>query len=411
MKVLVSNPFKAYAHQLSYALQQVNSLSCFATSVWYTPNSFDKQFSLIPSFLRNKLAKQFRRRSFDKLNTALVITYPIPELIRQIMLKFGFVGERWFFYVERIHDNHVANKLSLIKPGVVVGYEKASLQTFRKAREMGITTILDLAQVHFRHIEAIDTRYGILKGLIDSPSLLKRINRIKEEEYRYADYILVLSEYAKQTLLQEGVPGNKVKVANLGFDPNRFQLKKKFPTQGTFRLLFVGSVMRRKGIELLLKAFKELALADTELVIIGAMGDASDIMEQYKGSYTYIPFLTHDELVKHYQQADLFVFPSYLDSWAMVVLEAMACGTPVVVTENTGAKEAVKKGGGSIIPIHDLEAIKQEVLFYYYNRDQVEELGRRAAAIASEYTWKAYYSQVVTNISECSKETTFQELV
>jgi glycosyltransferase involved in cell wall biosynthesis len=124
------------------------------------------------------------------------------------------------------------------------------------------------------------------------------------------------------------------------------------------------------------------------------MADGKAILDKYEGLFTHVPYLLHADLVKYYQQADLFVFPSYLDSWALTVLESMACGTPVVVTEHTGSRDAVRQGGGFIIPVDDKEALKERILFFYQNREQLEVVGRKAHEVAQAYTWSNYYGQV-----------------
>jgi len=130
------------------------------------------------------------------------------------------------------------------------------------------------------------------------------------------------------------------------------------------------------------------------------MGDAEDLIKIENPFFKYINFLSHDELVRYYQDADIFVFPSYLDSFAMVVLEAMACGTSVIVSENTGSKCAVSQGGGFVIPVDDVEAIKEKILFFYNDRKQLEIYGNRAAEIAQQYTWDKYYEKIENSIKD-----------
>ncbi len=209
-----------------------------------------------------------------------------------------------------------------------------------------------------------------------------------------------MSEYARQTLINAHIPAGIIYTLNLGFDPGNFQLKPFYNTKKKFELLFVGTITNRKGINLVLEAFKQLNLTNASLTIVGPMADGESTLSKYKGLFTYIPFLHHEELVKFYQQADVFVFPSYLDSWAMTVLEAMACGTPVIVSENTGAKDAIAKGGGYIIPVDDVEALKEKILFFYTHRQQIEITGRRAHEVAQAYTWNNYHHQVIEAIDD-----------
>lgn len=69
------------------------------------------------------------------------------------------------------------------------------------------------------------------------------------------------------------------------------------------------------------------------------------------------------ELAGDYNESSVFVLPSLADSYGLVTLEAMACGLPVVVTENSGSKEAVRDGvDGFVVPIRDIKALKEKLL-------------------------------------------------
>lgn len=145
----------------------------------------------------------------------------------------------------------------------------------------------------------------------------------------------------------------------------------------------------------------KLILAKLDLVIIGPLLDGADLFTKYAGLFTYFDFLHHEELVMHLRQSDVYVFPSYLDSWAMTVVEAMACGLPVIVTESTGAKDAVREGeSGFIIPTGDLDSLKEKILFFYNNKVKIKEMGECAVKSAKLYTWENYYSEVKKTITD-----------
>jgi glycosyltransferase involved in cell wall biosynthesis len=249
-------------------------------------------------------------------------------------------------------------------------------------------------------------KYRDMAEIEKDEKFYSKVNQTKAAEYEYIDYVITLSGYAQQTLLEAGIPEKKVYKVNLGFDPTLFKPKPTYNRTGTFNFLFVGQLSNRKGVRLLLEAFKELKLPDATLTFVGTMADSKATMEEYSGLFTHVPYLLHDELVKYYQQADVLAFPSYLDSWALTVLEAMACGTPVIVSEHTGARDAVKQGGGFIVPVDDLEALKDRMLFFYNNRDQVELIGRKAHIVAQAYTWSNYYHQVQNVVQEIWEQQT-----
>jgi glycosyltransferase involved in cell wall biosynthesis len=138
---------------------------------------------------------------------------------------------------------------------------------------------------------------------------------------------------------------------------------------------------------------KRLQHLSIECVFIGSKDDAFDCIKELPNS-NYIPYLEHDKLVKELHASDIFVLPSYLDSWGMIVIEAMACGLPVIVTENTGAKDAVTDDSGFVIPIDDEDALMDKILYFYNNRAEIERMGKNAARVVQKYTWDNYYKQV-----------------
>ena len=334
MKILVSNPVKQYTHHLCYGLQQKDLLQAFMTTFWYKPDSpIQKDFvARLPQKIRDEVVHTFRKRYHPGIDPDKVITHWPPELLRQIGTKlFQLTSEKWIFKVERNHDRFVASQLEKVKPDLIIAYEKSALETFTEAKRLGIPTVLDLAQVHYQFIADLREDFPEFREVLGDEKLLSTINQVKQQEYELADHILTLSGFARQTLTDRGIPESKSSAINLGFDPNKFSPKADYRGDGVFRLMFAGTVTQRKGMRVLLEAFKRLNLSNAELYIVGPVSDARAVMDEYRGSYTYVPFLHHQELVAYYQMADVFVFPSLLDSWAMVVLEAMACGTPDIV--------------------------------------------------------------------------------
>ncbi|WP_345244854.1 glycosyltransferase family 4 protein [Nibrella saemangeumensis] len=224
------------------------------------------------------------------------------------------------------------------------------------------------------------------------PREMSYVNWRKDAALAVTDYIFSLSGFATHSLVENGIQPYRIYELNLGVNLELF--RPAVPRKSRFTALYVGTIHYLKGIDKLLAAWQTLKLPDAELIIVGPVGDAGSLLKQYSGSFTYLPFLHHDELVKYYQHADVFVFPSYLDSWGQVVLEAMACGTPVIVTENTGAKDAVAKGGGFVVPPGDQQALQEKIMYLYQNRAEVERLGLEARRVAEQYTWENYYAQV-----------------
>ena len=389
MKVVVSQPNKQYCNDLLLALHQKDYLEQFYTLLAANKTSLANK--VIPAKFKGEL----RKRNFPGIPANRITHFP--DLLIYHKLFTGDIESKIKKSFKRF-DEAVAKAIAKIDYDIVLSYENANIHTFQRAKKQGKPTVLDLAQVHHDTIADINDIVPLEKGL--TREKMRYMNALKEEALQYTDYILTLSSFARDTMVERGIPAKRVYTANLGINPELFAPKTAWNQNKKLQFLFVGTMTYRKGLDILLRAFHELKLPNVELILVGPMADATDQMQQYEGSYTYVPFLHHEELVRYYQQADVFVFPSYLDSWAQTVVEAMACGTPAIVTEHTGAKDAVMQGGGFIIPINDVAALKEKILHFVEQPEEIERMGREATAIAQQYTWANYHRKIIQIVEE-----------
>ncbi|MBN1586042.1 MAG: glycosyltransferase [Candidatus Omnitrophica bacterium] len=165
--------------------------------------------------------------------------------------------------------------------------------------------------------------------------------------YKQMDVVFVPSKYSKQDLIQLGVDSKKLRVYPRGVDVNRFRpVCEKSGFEGldpdAFKLLYVGRVSKEKNLEFLTKIFKALNRRHKNLQLV-AVGEGP-YLEEMKNSLKGLPCLftgklAGSALAEMYSCCDLFLFPSMTDTFGNVVLEAQACGLPVVVTNQGGPQE------------------------------------------------------------------------
>ncbi len=268
------------------------------------------------------------------------------------------------------------------------------LHSARRAKARGAIIICDVRQEHPRYQERIlreeSERTGIaleVESKICEPKVL--------QEFELADYFVVPSSYAKSTFVREGFDEERIFVVPYGVDLKQFHRIDK--ADDVFRVVYVGRITLRKGIHYLLQAFKELNLPKAELLLIGEIDSPLEpLMNEHKEWFKHIPSVPKIELHRYYSNSSVFVLPSLADSFALVVLEAMACGLPVIISENTGAQEALNENQKDyVVPIRDVEALKQKMLYLYENEDECRELGIASMRRAGEVTWNAYEQRTV----------------
>jgi glycosyltransferase involved in cell wall biosynthesis len=182
------------------------------------------------------------------------------------------------------------------------------------------------------------------------------------DEYELADVIHCGSENTRQSFIAEGVAAEKLNRLHYPIDP-RFVRSARRPDDGLFRIVFTGSLTVVKGVPLLIEGFSGLTDPDMRLILVG--GSSTRGMHRYLrralANDPRIQIAPGDPL-PHLQQADVYVHPSYEDGFAYAPMEALACGVPVIVTEDTGMKEHVNEGvNGFIISAGNVAAIAEHL--------------------------------------------------
>ncbi|MBC7908751.1 MAG: glycosyltransferase family 4 protein [Rhodospirillaceae bacterium] len=168
----------------------------------------------------------------------------------------------------------------------------------------------------------------------------------------------------KAPLLEMGIPESKIRVLRNGVDLEGFRLMERAKPDAT-TLLSVGLLIERKGHHLVIEALTHLP--GTRLMIAGGgpMRDELEALARRLGVSDRVRFLgevPHDRLAEIYTSADALVLASSREGWANVLLEAMACGTPVVATDIWGTAEVVASPeAGVLVAERSAAAIAQGV--------------------------------------------------
>jgi starch synthase len=202
---------------------------------------------------------------------------------------------------------------------------------------------------------------------------------------RSADIFVALSRFLSEMLIDLGVPKEKIRIVPNGVDVNRFR-------EGTERkienlLLFVGRLDPKKGIPVLLQSLKQLKTS-VNLVMIGphsynveyskrVVKLIDDFGKKTIHTVTYLGQVGPEELVRWYQKASVFVMPSLSESFPMVSIESLACGTPVVAS-NVGAVPEVIRNyqNGVLIPPNDPAKLADAIQYLLDNADVRLKFGK-----------------------------------
>jgi len=324
------------------------------------------------------------------------------RLVRGVMRRTAWIRgakptER--YWACRAIDHSVARRLRG-DSDLLMAESHIALSTIARAKAMGMKTILDRTNSHIAYQSEIWREENERLGVKWIPSDDRDIQQAIEE-YHAADRIFVLSSYVKRTFLDRGVPEQKLVCVPSGIDLARFhQAKKNDPV---FRLIYCGILQAKKGVHYLLRAFSELNLKHAELWLIGSVSEEMrPILARYQDSFRHLGFVPNSELAHIYSQGSAFVLPSLEEGLAKVIVEAMACGLPVIATTNTGAEDVVRDGtDGYVIPIRNVEILKERILTLYHDPDLCQQMGQNAIRrVHAEFTLERYVQRLLTAFSE-----------
>ncbi len=397
------------AQHAALALAEANLLKEVITPLGYDSETpVGRYLNLLPKKFKSHISNELSRRTWLSLNGAPIKTYPWQELIRIFLIRTGldrYLGFRHLELSDWVNvslDRQVA-KHRLQGLNAIYAFEDVAATTFNRAKQQGISCLYDLPipfyQMTRRIMSEEAERFPELASAIlsihDPAWKLER----KEQEVKLADHIFVASSVTKQSLLEIGVKPEKISVIPYGAPVESFQPQPK--TDDCFRTLFVGRVSPRKGVHYLLQAWQELKLPDAELVLVGSSLFPTGWLEKYKHICRHISSVPHLLLNNYYSSANILVFPSLVEGFGLVILEAMACGIPVITTPNTGGPDILTDGvEGFIVPIRDVQALKEKLEWCYSHPQELAEMGRAARRKAEQLNWSLYRQELACKIKE-----------
>ncbi len=206
------------------------------------------------------------------------------------------------------------------------------------------------------------------KWIIKQPWEFTALRKDFFEFFRQADEIWTPSNFSRNAFINSGLDPDKVQIIPNGVDPRIFSPKGNIPdlpTKKTFRFLYVGGTIYRKGIDILLDAYvRSFTNSDDVCLVIKDIGGGSyyrgqtaeQLIEQIRKNPTAPEILyskstiSEEQLAELYRACDVLVSPYRGEGFSMPSLEAMACGTPVMVTAGGATDDFVDETVGWFIP-------------------------------------------------------------
>lgn len=251
---------------------------------------------------------------------------------------------------------------------------------------------------------------------LDAPAILKRFSPDIFLAKR-ATRTTVLNEHVRDIFARNGVHEHRLTHVPNGVEYEKFQnidsaersrVREKFGLDERPTVLFVGTVMPRKGVLQLVEAARSITESRDigfQLVIAGETDLDPEYLNRVKsiirGSSleertVFTGYLEDHDLIPLYAESDVFVLPSFEEGFGMVVSEAMAAGTPVVASDINGVRQQVKNGEtGLLVEPGDERAIESALYNLLNDRAKRERMGRASRSYAERFSWETITDQYI----------------
>jgi glycosyltransferase involved in cell wall biosynthesis len=222
---------------------------------------------------------------------------------------------------------------------------------------------------------------------------------------RRADAIITVSEAAKRDIVRlYGLESSRVHVVHEAaapsfrviHDPSELRRVRERYGLGERFILYVGTIEPRKNLPKLIEAFARHRVAGDlphQLVCAGPYGWLSDDIEKQidrlriRDAVHFTGYVPFDDLPAIYNLAEMFVFPSVYEGFGLPVIEAMACGTPVI-TGSVAALTEVAGGASERVDPLEPESLGEAIAALASSRDRREDLSRRGLERAQTFSWE-----------------------
>jgi alpha-maltose-1-phosphate synthase len=266
---------------------------------------------------------------------------------------------------------------------VFIYYNGCGLESARWFKQRGGICIAEAVNSHVLSQEHILAEEHKRLGLKWRPFHRREVRR-RVAELEEADYVLVPSKFVARSFITQGFPPERLlrvgyPMSTMPADGNG--ASEKCRDDGTFRVLYVGSVSLRKGLRYLVEAFRQLKYPKKELWIVGPIAKPSGLEDNSlpEGVKFFGP-LKSEALQDVYTRATVFCLPSIEDGFGLVLIEALHYGLPVIATENTGIEDLLVDGkGGTVVPIRDAAAIAKWLNLLSTDKRWLDEKREEAA--------------------------------
>lgn len=360
--------------------------------------------------------RRLGQRRFPEAPWSRTRLHPLREIVRQIARRSGPSAlvrhETGWASVDAVYDaldRAVATELRRTPSAAsaIYGYEDGALHSFRAAIDLGIQRFYDLPIPHWRMVHSLFSEEAerlpewapTMNSLRDSAAKHAR----KDEEIRLASHILVASSVTHASLVSHFGATLRVSKVPYGCPEPLVTHPESRQPGAPLRILYAGRLTQQKGVADLITALESLAI-DWQLTLAGQRPDAAPpTLDRFLSDprCTWLGVVPHRTLLEAMTRAHVFVFPSLVEGFGMVLTEALAAGLPVITTPNTAGPDILTEGkDGFIVPIREPDAIAERITRLAEDEALRFSMAAYALETAVRSSWANYEAGIARIVTE-----------
>jgi glycosyltransferase involved in cell wall biosynthesis len=363
------------AYQVALAAEEMGRLDRFYCSLLDAPGKWGGLLSLVLG------ADRLVNRRVPGLPPGKVTEHPWPFFGEQVRTFLRRARPHERLQTCEAFDRWLADQLRQSGSRLFYGVDVCAELAFRVAHERGMTCVLECPGIHPAFLQSVWAAAGKPRsaGFLSRPLNLRKLRA-----YAQADVLLTHSDIHTRSFLEAGFPRSKIIQISCGVNPSLFHAEGRLPVREgePLRALFVGRITMLKGVPWLWEALQQCP-AEVRLTAVGPLTDEGrDLIARAPRNVTYRSPVSKPVLRAIYQEHDVLVLPSLIETFGNVVMEAMACGLPVILTDHCGAPVPDESWR---VPVRDGAAIAERLAGYAGDRGRLARDGEKARAFVRKF--------------------------
>lgn len=403
--MIVAHPFRQHSFELAKALEEQGVLVSYCTTVYDKPGTF---MGIVKKMLNKKWRnKASGRKSVAIPNEKIVLFCELRGYLALFINRFSKnvnFTRCYQRYLYRCFGKKVANYAKKINVDAVITFDTTATVCFRELRNSRILKVLDMAAISRKYAKFIyekeEKQYGF-SYFHDTQRYLwnDKILNYMNEEIELADEFIVASDFTRRSLNYCGIKNDNITIIPYGVNLKQFYpgVNQKSYLEEPMKIVFVGHVDYQKGLHHLFEALKDIELSKIKVDIYGVYNGKDKIVKMGKEycNAEFHGFVNAKQLREIYQNSDIMIFPSTNDGYGLVILEALACGLPVICSRNAGASDVIQDGvNGFKFNSGDIKRLRDLITWCVQNREELQKMKRVANKSIERNTWENYYTGV-----------------